>query len=285
MKIYRIKDWNEHFENDRSRSRKSCSFVCVPNKQHGMGFCRIMAEKDGAAIYGIWHLILGACSQQLSPRNGWLTADGDQAGSPWGVDDLALKFRRPETEISRALNVLSSKSVGWIEVTGESPDDHCEVTADSPPTPLERKKEGKEKKEGNEGVVDDPFTDEFGNEIPGPLRTPLFVSALRCWHQYKRERKETFKPTGAKMLLKKILNEFGNSEAAVKAIEASMASGWQGIYAPKNQTKTVATITTDSGIITVPDQMTMEEIDAYNDRKLAEAIKATKEAENENRKP
>ena len=128
--VYQIKDWNIHFENDKSRTRKQCSFVCVPNKQHGMGFCYIMSESDGAAIYGIWHCIVGACSQQKD-REGWLTsngkppqsmvsgednmgitqgaggehtrsrwgADGEQVGVAWTVEDLSLKFRRPIAEI------------------------------------------------------------------------------------------------------------------------------------------------------------------------------------------
>lgn len=142
---YQIKDWNDHFENDRSRQRANCSFVCVPNKQHGMGFCRIMSEPDGAAIYGIWHCIVGACSQQRC-RDGWLTSDGDMAGSAWGVSDLSLKFRRPEKEIERALQVLVSEKVGWIIAHGNSA-----VTADSPPTHIEEKgREGKEEK-GREG--------------------------------------------------------------------------------------------------------------------------------------
>jgi hypothetical protein len=103
-----------------------------------------MAEPDGAAIYGIWHCIVGACSQQKK-RNGWLTSDGESAGSPWGVSDLALKFRRPEKEVERALQVLCSEKVGWIIAHGNSV-----VTADSPPTHLEEKgREEKERKEGN----------------------------------------------------------------------------------------------------------------------------------------
>ena len=146
MPLYQIKDWDAHFENDRSRNRIQCSFVCVPNKQHGMGFCRIMAEPDGAAIYGIWHCIVGACSQQRK-RYGWLTSDGDKAVSGWGVEDLALKFRRPESEIARALEVLCSEKVGWI-IDHENTLSHRQVTAKSPPTHAEGKKEEKEEKEG-----------------------------------------------------------------------------------------------------------------------------------------
>ena len=104
-----------------------------------------MAEPDGAAIYGIWHCIVGACSQQKK-RNGWLTADGDLAGSPWGVEDMALKFRRPQIEVERALQVLVSEKVGWIIVHGNSL-----LTADSPPAHLEEKEE-KERREEKEGA-------------------------------------------------------------------------------------------------------------------------------------
>lgn len=156
--IYQIRDWDTNFENDRSRARRSCSFVCVPNKQHGMSFCRIMSQPDGAAIYGIWNLILGACSQQTAspsrPRNGWLTSNGEHTGSAWGAADLALKFRRPEAEITRALQFLSLDEIGWLirhdvsDIAGlptQSPPAHHAVTACSP-----RKKEGKEGKEGKE---------------------------------------------------------------------------------------------------------------------------------------
>jgi hypothetical protein len=190
MKVYQIKDWNKHFENDRSRNRDRCSFVCVPNKQHGMGFCRIMAEKDGAAIYGIWHLILGACSQQSRPRNGWLTSNGDQTGSPWGVEDLALKFRRPETEIARALDILSSKSVDWIDVTGESLDGHHEVTAESPPSHQERK-EGKEEKEGNSASLSLPPEAVYWNSKPN-LPKVENVSATRLGHLQARRKDPHF---------------------------------------------------------------------------------------------
>jgi uncharacterized phage protein (TIGR02220 family) len=144
--VYQIKDWNIHFENDRSRTRDKCQFVCVPNKQHGMGFSYLMAEKDGTMVYGVFHLMLGACSQQRKERAGWLTTNGKSDGSPWTASDMATKFRRPVDEISRALEVLSSSNVGWLtahspsghrEVTPESPSGHRPLTVQSPTTDLE----------------------------------------------------------------------------------------------------------------------------------------------------
>lgn len=170
---YQIVDWAKNFENDRSRSRKNCSFVCVPNKQHGMGFSRIMAEPDGAAIYGIWHCIVGACSQQPH-RDGWLTFNGEQTGSAWGVDDMALKFRRPHAEVERALSFLSSDKVGWIKAhdINSLPDAHRALTAHSPSTHLEEKrreeKEEKESAPAQEGYAEIPSWDEFWTYCQGP---------------------------------------------------------------------------------------------------------------------
>lgn len=141
---YQVKDWQKHFENNKSREREKCGFVCVPNKQHGMGFIKLMAMENGAAIYGVWICILGALSQQSNPRHGWLTDDAKESGTPWNADDLALKFRRPAKEIEQALEVLCSEKIGWMCLHGARP-----VPAECPSGALERKKEekGNEEKE------------------------------------------------------------------------------------------------------------------------------------------
>lgn len=115
---YQVVDWDKWYENSKSRERKACSFVCLPNKQHGLGFARIMSEPDGMEIYGIWVCILCACSQQAAPRAGFLTLDGHRAGTAWAPEDLALKFHRAgfADKIARALEVLSSEKVGWLRI-------------------------------------------------------------------------------------------------------------------------------------------------------------------------
>lgn len=160
MNVYQIKDWNSHFENAKSRERISCSFVCVPNKQHGLSFSRIMAEPDGAMIYGIWCLILGACSQQKKPREGWLTSDGYQTGTPWASEDLALKFRRPKSEIERALQVIVSQEIGWI-ITHEYPLSTRLVPAECP--------RGIVKEEKEENRIEEK---EVGLRPPSTIKTP-----------------------------------------------------------------------------------------------------------------
>ena len=77
MNIYQVKDWDALFENDRSRRVEQCRFVCVPNNQHGMGFCRIMAEPDGAAI---------PTQIQLTCPFGYLDDAGTQ--HMWGANQI-----------------------------------------------------------------------------------------------------------------------------------------------------------------------------------------------------
>ncbi len=118
--IYRVKDWPKHFENHRTRDMEYVRWLMVPNKQHGMGFTRIMAQIDGRSIFGVWYLIIEACSQQKAPRMGWLTDDGRADGRPWTIEDMAERWRTTTDEIARALDVLCAERVGWIETVENS---------------------------------------------------------------------------------------------------------------------------------------------------------------------
>lgn len=125
---YRIQDWDTFFETATSRKLQHPYWVSIPNKQSGKGFTRIMVQNDGAAIFGIWVLIVQACSAQPTPRGGWLTDNGTASGLPWTLEDLAERWRRPLEEVTRALDVLCSPKVGWIKVM----EDDGRLVGDSP---------------------------------------------------------------------------------------------------------------------------------------------------------
>lgn len=116
MSLYRVKDWDDHFENNRTRTIDACTHVWVRNKQHGLGFTFILSQPDGAAILGIWYLIIEACSLQRLPRQGYLTDTGTSLGRQWDVTTMSLRWRRKPDEIQRALDILSSQDVDWMEV-------------------------------------------------------------------------------------------------------------------------------------------------------------------------
>jgi len=114
--LYQIVNYDDHFENSRSRKRDQCSFVCVPNKNDGVCLANILGEPDGAAIYGIWILLLQLCSRQRKPRNGYLTADGKKDGRRLSAAELSRIFNRPVAEIERCLQVVSSEKVAFMAV-------------------------------------------------------------------------------------------------------------------------------------------------------------------------
>lgn len=118
--VYQVADWDMHFENNKSRERDACRYACIPNKQDTLGFGRLMSLPNGTRIYGVFHLIVCACSRQNRPRNGWMTdtgkaLSGHSTGTAWTAEDLAFRWRRPIEEITEALDVLCSSKIGWIK--------------------------------------------------------------------------------------------------------------------------------------------------------------------------
>lgn len=187
-----------------------------------MGFRRIMAELDGATIYGIWVCIVAACSQQEAPRLGWLTEDGRKNGAAWGASDIALKIGRPTNEVERCISVVSSPRIGWLaahEVPSNCPPDADEVPTDSPPTTLEGRKE-QNRRNGRKELM------EF-DEFPEVLRTPEFRDAWADWLGYRIEIRHKLTPSTAQRQLKHLAG-IGVTRA-IATIELSITKGWQGL--------------------------------------------------------
>lgn len=117
MTTYRIRNWEQHFENNRTREMVKMAWVPVPNKHDGEGFQRIMREPDGLILYGCWHLILQVASKCLRERGTLMRDDG----TPLDAEAIALKTGcRDSKAIQRALDFLSSSAVAWIEALTEN---------------------------------------------------------------------------------------------------------------------------------------------------------------------
>ncbi len=120
--LYRIKDWDQHFENNRSRSRPHCAWVPIPNKQDGDGYRTLISLPDGIALYGAWMAIVLVASK-CRPERGLLLRG---TGEPHSACTIARKSGAPEDVIQRALNVLSARGgddeIGWIEALEYDPD-------------------------------------------------------------------------------------------------------------------------------------------------------------------
>lgn len=146
-RVYKIKSWDKHFENSRSRTIVDIDWVPVPNKHDGEGYRTIMGQPDGIVIYGCWHLILQVASK-CHPR-GTLVRDD---GTPHTARSIAIKTSAREEDIQKSLDFVSSEAVGWIIIDEKrhsggsrpSPTRHPGVTQ-----PSLNRREGKGREENN----------------------------------------------------------------------------------------------------------------------------------------
>lgn len=120
---YKIRDWNLHFERDRSAQWKHLSWVPIPNKQ-GHGYRKIMSEKNGTSIFGCWHALVQQASL-CTPR-------GDL--SKYTLEDLSLLTLIKEETLSSAIDYLS-KNLDWIEVTDNLDTNVLKIDINGKPKP------------------------------------------------------------------------------------------------------------------------------------------------------
>jgi hypothetical protein len=104
----RIRDWNLHFEQDRSKQWKNIKWVPIPNKQ-GKGYRKIMSEKNGLEIFACW-IALVQQGSLCNPR-------GDL--TKYDLSDLSLLTLIDTKFLTTAINYLS-QTLDWIEVIQEN---------------------------------------------------------------------------------------------------------------------------------------------------------------------
>jgi len=142
-KLYRIKDWNKHYENNRTRELKRLDWVPVPINHDGDGYTLLTGHDDAPALLGCWLAIVQVAAK-CDPRGTLLR----RAKMPHDAASLARITRLPQGAIQRALNICEHEC-NWLET--EELEDGCENPAPSCENPalgcLEGKgREGKGKK-------------------------------------------------------------------------------------------------------------------------------------------
>jgi len=144
--LYKVRDWDAHFENSKSRERDRCSWCPIPNKQDGLGYGLLLAMENGAALYGAFVAVILTASKQRKPRLGYLTDTGRPNGNPLTARQLSVKTKIPADTIEAMLSAVSSSEIDWVErvtqVPAECPDGARQVPAECL---------GREGKEGKAG--------------------------------------------------------------------------------------------------------------------------------------
>lgn len=109
---YRIKNWQENFENHESRKVKGVRWVAMPNKHDGKGYRRIAQHPRGVELFCAWTLLLQVASKM--PERGVL-ADED---GPLDADDLSAMTGFPAEIFELAFQALTEPKIAWLEVAG-----------------------------------------------------------------------------------------------------------------------------------------------------------------------
>ena len=153
MTLYRIKNWNSLFENNRSRTVADLAWVAIPNRHDGENYSMIITSKHGAEIFAAWVLMVQVASR-CHPRGSLLR----DSGKPHNPDSLSIKTRAPAIWFERAISFLLEHT-DWLEI--EELASACQppvsrVSVACQAGDEERKKEGMEGTEGNGTELKEP---------------------------------------------------------------------------------------------------------------------------------
>ena len=125
MKLYKIKDWGIHFENNRSKNVENLRWVPIPNKHDGENFVTIIKSKHGAEIFAAWVLIIQVASK-CHPRGTLLRGNC----KPHTPATLSIKTGAPEAWFKIALEFLEEHT-DWLDIQEVAGD--CQLTATQVP--------------------------------------------------------------------------------------------------------------------------------------------------------
>lgn len=110
--VYRIKDWEIHYECSDTKKVKSFSkYVPVPNRMDGSGYARLMNHPNGSAHYGAWIALVIVASK--CDTRGVLA---HKNGEGFDIETISLMTRVPVQIFEELLPRLLSKKIDWLEV-------------------------------------------------------------------------------------------------------------------------------------------------------------------------
>jgi hypothetical protein len=123
--LLQVRNWDQLFENNRSRDMKRTNWFPAPNDLSADGYVELVGHQEGAAHLGVWYSILMVASR-ARPRRGLLLKDD---GRPHTAESLASVTRLHETVVMEAIRRLLE--IGLLEIV----DLDAPETSNLPPHP------------------------------------------------------------------------------------------------------------------------------------------------------
>lgn len=118
--LYRIRDWNQIYENSESRKCKTLTWVRLPIKLDGNGYKALMEIEGGPGILGCFVALIELAGRSV--ERGTFT---NSSGKPLTTKMISRSISQPEDLVNRTLEVLSSGEFDWIETVAL---DECVTT-------------------------------------------------------------------------------------------------------------------------------------------------------------
>ena len=187
--ILRIVDWDELFENNRTRTMKTMQWVPLPNKHDGDGYTELLDHPDGPLHYACWVTVTQVASR-CHPRGTLLRSTGKAHDSA----SLSRITRIPVPAFDSAIPRLLL--IGWLErissdgkvleracqegvrrVTGACQDG--DISRAARPRARRTERKGREGK-GKEGKKEDSSEPQAASE-PAVLVFPIVGKGEKTW--------------------------------------------------------------------------------------------------------
>ncbi len=116
MALFRIKDWDRHYENNRTRQLKKLEWVPIPNNHDSDGYTTLVDHENGAAHLGAW-LVIVQLASKCEPRGTLSRTKVRESGTPvpHTPQSIARITRLPASVLEEAIPRLLE--IGWLEVS------------------------------------------------------------------------------------------------------------------------------------------------------------------------
>ena len=118
-----IANWDEIYENNRTRDMKDMKWVPVPNTHDGDGYTELLDHEDGAAHFAAWVVML-----QLASRCGMRGTLLRDNGRAYDSASISRRTRIPRGVIDQAIPRLLL--IGWLRWEGETPNPYIDASDD-----------------------------------------------------------------------------------------------------------------------------------------------------------
>lgn len=111
LPLYRVRRWDEIYENNRSRELKDLDWVPMPNNHDGDGYSYMMSQRRCVSYFAAWNWIVQVASK-CDPRGTLIR----KTGKPHTAETIARQCRAPSGVFEPALKFFAADEILWLEV-------------------------------------------------------------------------------------------------------------------------------------------------------------------------